>query len=133
MLAGIGLDLAVHGLDAPFDVGEVIEQLFEQHPHGGGQIILRIGQMPPDVGMESTTTDPHRQPIFEAEGAPDHLKGSAFGTFNLVTGIVVLAGNTLAGWLWHSAGSTTPFLAGAALATVATIGIASGASRSKQG
>lgn len=68
-----------------------------------------------------------------ARVTPDHLKGSAFGTFNLVTGVVVLAGNTLAGWLWHSAGSTTPFLVGAALATVATIGIASGASRSKQG
>jgi len=43
-----------------------------------------------------------------AAATPDHLKGSAFGTFNLVTGLVVLSGNTLAGWLWHSADSAAP-------------------------
>lgn len=66
-----------------------------------------------------------------AAATPEHLKGSAFGTFNLVTGVVVLVGNTLAGWLWHSAGSATPFLVGAGLSILAMIGIASGARRSK--
>ncbi|MDQ1902650.1 MFS transporter [Paracoccus sp. WLY502] len=61
-----------------------------------------------------------------AGATPDHLKGSAFGTFNLVTGVVVLVGNTLAGWLWHSTGSATPFLVGAGLSIVAMLGIASG-------
>lgn len=59
-----------------------------------------------------------------AGATPDHLKGSAFGTFNLVTGIVVLLGNTLAGWLWHSAGAAMPFLVGAGLSVAAMIGIA---------
>ncbi|SFA62017.1 Predicted arabinose efflux permease, MFS family [Paracoccus halophilus] len=68
-----------------------------------------------------------------AKATPDVLKGSAFGTFNLVTGAVVLAGNTLAGWLWHSAGSATPFLVGAGLSIVAMIGIASGPCRSSRG
>ena len=40
MLVGIGLNLSSNGLDAPFDLGEVIKKLFEQHPHGGGQIVL---------------------------------------------------------------------------------------------
>lgn len=37
-------------------------------PHGWSQIVLGIGQMPPDVGMEAAATNPHRQSIFEAEG-----------------------------------------------------------------
>ncbi|MFG6506388.1 MULTISPECIES: MFS transporter [Sulfitobacter] len=59
-----------------------------------------------------------------AAATPDQLKGSAFGTFNLVTGLVVLLGNTLAGWLWHSTGSATPFLVGAGISAVAMIFIA---------
>ncbi|MTH77031.1 MFS transporter [Paracoccus aestuariivivens] len=56
-----------------------------------------------------------------ASATPDHLKGSAFGVFNLVTGVVVLIGNTLAGWLWHSAGSGAPFIVGAGLSTIALV------------
>lgn len=59
-----------------------------------------------------------------AAATPDTLKGSAFGTFNLVTGIVLLVGNTLAGWLWHIMGSETPFLVGAAMSLIAIGGIA---------
>lgn len=54
-----------------------------------------------------------------AHAAPDRLRGSAFGTFNLVTGLVLLAGNTAAGWLWMSQGPAAPFIAGAALSAVA--------------
>ncbi|WP_338664437.1 MFS transporter [Pararoseomonas sp. SCSIO 73927] len=54
-----------------------------------------------------------------ARATPDALKGSAFGTFNLVTGIVVLAGNTAAGWVWQSFGSGVPFLLGAGLSLLA--------------
>lgn len=68
-----------------------------------------------------------------AAATPDHLKGSAFGTFNLMTGIVVLAGNTCAGWLWHSTGSATPFFVGAGLSAAAMAGIALHAYRSKRG
>lgn len=59
-----------------------------------------------------------------AAATPAPLRGSAFGTFNLVTGVVVLVANTLAGWLWHSMGSATPFLVGAGLSACAMIGIA---------
>lgn len=56
-----------------------------------------------------------------AGATPDGLKGSAFGAFNLVTGIVVLAGNTAAGWLWQSFGSGAPFLLGAGLSLLAML------------
>lgn len=56
-----------------------------------------------------------------AGATPDGLKGSAFGTFNLVTGLVVLTGNTAAGWLWHAHGPAMPFLTGAALSALALL------------
>lgn len=59
-----------------------------------------------------------------AGATPDELKGSAFGTFNLVTGVVVLLGNTAAGWLWQVHGSQAPFLVGAALSALAVAFIA---------
>lgn len=59
-----------------------------------------------------------------AGATPGHLKGSAFGTFNLVTGVVVLSGNVAAGWLWQSQGSHVPFLTGAILSLVAMVLIA---------
>lgn len=58
-----------------------------------------------------------------AGAAPDRLKGSAFGAFNLMTGCVVLVGNSAAGWFWQSAGSETPFLVGAGLSAAAIVGI----------
>lgn len=59
-----------------------------------------------------------------AGATPKHLKGTAFGTFNLVTGMVVLLGNVAAGWLWHSQGSHMPFLIGAGISVAAMILIA---------
>jgi MFS family permease len=56
-----------------------------------------------------------------ARATPDGLKGSAFGTFNLVTGIVVLLGNTVAGWVWQTFGAGMPFLLGAGLSLLAML------------
>jgi MFS family permease len=56
-----------------------------------------------------------------AAKTPAGLKGSAFGAFNLVTGVVVLIGNVAAGWLWTSIGSDTPFIVGAVIALIAMI------------
>ncbi|SMO64210.1 MFS transporter [Paracoccus laeviglucosivorans] len=56
-----------------------------------------------------------------AGATPEALKGTAFGTFNLVTGAVVLIGNTAAGWLWHSYGAHMPFLIGAGLSVLAIL------------
>jgi MFS family permease len=54
-----------------------------------------------------------------AEHSPDELRGSAFGLFNIATGLVLLVASVVAGLLWTAFGSTAPFLAGAAIAAVA--------------
>jgi MFS family permease len=54
-----------------------------------------------------------------ADTAPANSKGTAFGMFNLATGIVVLIGNIAAGFLWDSYGSRMTFLVGAAISLLA--------------
>lgn len=56
-----------------------------------------------------------------AETAPAELRGTAFGMFNLVTGIALLAASVVAGAFWDLAGPEGTFLAGAAF-TVLTLG-----------
>ena len=56
-----------------------------------------------------------------ARETPAQLKGSAFGTFNLVTGVVMLVGNTAAGLLWQRMGSEMPFFVGAGLSALAML------------
>jgi MFS family permease len=51
-----------------------------------------------------------------AETAPEDLRGTAFGVFNLARGIALLAASALAGALWHYVGPAAAFWAGAALA-----------------
>lgn len=59
-----------------------------------------------------------------ADAAPDDLRGTAFGLFNLVTGGALLIASVLAGWLWHVFGPMASFIAGAAFASVAAVLIA---------
>lgn len=58
-----------------------------------------------------------------ADAAPAHLRGSAFGIFNLVSGVALLLASVLAGGLWDRLGPSATFLAGAAFATIAAIGL----------
>jgi MFS family permease len=58
-----------------------------------------------------------------AEAAPPELRGTAFGMFNLVTGLALLVASVVAGALWDSVGSQGTFLAGAGFATAALCGI----------
>jgi MFS family permease len=48
-----------------------------------------------------------------AETAPADLRGTAFGFFNLVSGLAMLLASTVAGLLWDSQGPATTFVAGA--------------------
>ena len=59
-----------------------------------------------------------------ADTVPAELRGSAFGAFNLVTGISVLLASTIAGTLWTSIGPSATFLTGGAFAVAAAIGVA---------
>jgi MFS family permease len=54
-----------------------------------------------------------------AEASPMDLHGSAFGFFNLVSGIAMLIASALAGWLWDQWGPAATFVAGAVLAALA--------------
>jgi len=59
-----------------------------------------------------------------ADRAPPELRGSAFGMFNLATGVAMLISSALAGLLWDRFGASSTFFAGAGFATLALIGLA---------
>jgi MFS family permease len=54
-----------------------------------------------------------------ARHAPAALRGSAFGLFNLVTGVTLLIASVVAGLLWDHIGPAATFLVGASFATLA--------------
>lgn len=54
-----------------------------------------------------------------AGAAPGHLRGTAFGFFNLVSGVAMLIASVLAGLLWDQLGAATTFYAGAAFSVLA--------------
>ncbi|MBR0676564.1 MFS transporter [Roseomonas alkaliterrae] len=56
-----------------------------------------------------------------ADTAPAELRGTAFGVFNLVGGVALLAASVLAGLLWDLAGPAGTFLAGAGFAFLAIV------------
>jgi len=64
-----------------------------------------------------------------ADTAPDTLRGTAFGIFNLVTGIALLAASGLAGVLWQVYGSSATFATGAAFAGISAISLLATAKR----
>ena len=55
-----------------------------------------------------------------ADLALPHLRGSAFGLYNLMTGIGALPASLLFGWIWQSFGSAAAFGMGAAFALAAS-------------
>jgi MFS family permease len=58
-----------------------------------------------------------------ADAAPAALRGTAFGFFNLVVGGALLLASVLAGSLWSAFGAQAAFLAGAAFAMLAILGL----------
>ncbi|MGH9577873.1 MAG: MFS transporter, partial [Terriglobales bacterium] len=54
-----------------------------------------------------------------AGAAPAHLRGTAFGFFNLVSGVAMLIASVLAGLLWDELGAATTFFAGAGFSVLA--------------
>ncbi len=58
-----------------------------------------------------------------ADTAPARLRGTAFGIFNLVSGIALLLASVIAGALWSVFGAPATFLAGAAFAAATAFGL----------
>lgn len=58
-----------------------------------------------------------------ADTAPDDLRGTAFGVFNLMAGLALLAASAIAGGLWERFGAAATFHAGAAFAALALLAL----------
>ncbi|RMH86105.1 MFS transporter [Pseudomonas sp. AOB-7] len=56
-----------------------------------------------------------------ADTAPKDLKGTAFGLFNLLSGVALLLASLLAGWLWQEYGAMLTFCVGAGFATASLL------------
>ena len=58
-----------------------------------------------------------------ANSVPGRLRGSAFGLFNLFSGLAALAASVIAGLLWDRYGSGATFVAGAGFAALTLVGL----------
>ncbi len=58
-----------------------------------------------------------------ADRSPVDLRGSAYGIFNLITGLALLAASIIAGLVWDAAGPAATFLVGAGCAGAALAGL----------
>ena len=58
-----------------------------------------------------------------ADTAPERLRGTAFGIFNLASGVAMLIASVIAGGLWDAYGPRFTFLAGAGFTAIALIGL----------
>ena len=58
-----------------------------------------------------------------AHTAPPELRGTAFGMFNLMSGIALLLASAGAGVLWEVLGAASPFYAGAIICVVTLVGM----------
>jgi len=57
-----------------------------------------------------------------ADAAPAELRGTAFGMYNMLTGLALLAASIIAGALWDWIGPQATFLTGAAFTAVSLVG-----------
>lgn len=64
-----------------------------------------------------------------ADTAPEHLRGTAFGVFNLVTSFTLLAASTLAGVPWRLFGPAATFSIGGVFAAVTAASLIVGQKR----
>jgi MFS family permease len=58
-----------------------------------------------------------------ADTAPADLRGTAFGFFNLASGLAMLIASVLAGFLWDQYGASFTFYAGAVFCGIAVMGL----------
>ena len=59
-----------------------------------------------------------------ADTAPPELRGTAYGMFNLLSGLALLIASVLAGALWESVGAESTFFAAAHFTAIALVGLA---------
>jgi predicted MFS family arabinose efflux permease len=59
-----------------------------------------------------------------ADATPADLRGTAYGFFNLMSGLAMLPASVLAGLLWNQYGASFTFYGGASFCVVALAGLA---------
>jgi len=59
-----------------------------------------------------------------ADTSPADLRGTAYGFFNLVSGVAMLLASVVAGYLWDTLGAPVTFRAGAGFCMIALVGLA---------
>jgi MFS family permease len=58
-----------------------------------------------------------------ADTAPADLRGTAYGVFNLLSGVAMLIASGIAGWLWDRHGAEETFYGGAVFSLIALLGL----------
>ena len=58
-----------------------------------------------------------------ADTAPAELRGTAYGLFNLISGLALMVSSGVAGWLWDRHGAAATFYGGAAFAALTLVGL----------
>jgi predicted MFS family arabinose efflux permease len=87
---------------------------------GGGGFNLLVGVVLWGVHMGMTQG---LLATMVAATAPEDLRGTAFGFFNVLSGAALLMSSVIAGWLWDRQGAAFTFYAGAGFALLALAGL----------
>jgi MFS family permease len=94
----------------------VLADLVLAHGNGWPAVLLGVALWGLHMGMTQGLLA-----VMVAHTAPPELKGTAFGFFNLVSGIAMLVASTVAGVLWERHGAATTFYAGAAFSVLTAL------------
>jgi MFS family permease len=88
-------------------------------------VVLAVGGSVPAVSLGAALWGLHMGltqgllATLVADTAPGELRGTAFGMFNLITGLAMLAASVIAGGLWDAVGPQGTFFAGAVFTAAA--------------
>ena len=84
--------------------------------HGVGGVLVGVALWGLHMGMTQGLLA-----ALVVDGAPARLRGTAFGVFNLASGVTVLAASGVAGLLWSRFGPQATFLSGAGFSALAFV------------
>ena len=108
-------DSMSHGKLLALGLGVLVAaDLVLAHSNHWGSILLGVGLWGLHMGMTQGLLA-----TMVADTAPADMRGTAFGLFNLISGLAVLAASVMAGALWDSFGAALTFYAGAGFSVVA--------------
>jgi len=96
----------------------IVADLVLAQASGIGQVMVGVALWGLHMGMTQGLLA-----TLVADTAPASLRGTAFGVFNLASGIALLFASVIAGWLWTVIGPSATFQAGAAFTAIAVVAL----------